>query len=101
VPLFARPIGMELQNTTLHNGSSGSMRGVCHRDSFCRGFGRQHRSIGSIDHFDAKRFHWRISGCLPNESYGLVRRPSRLLILRLPSKQLGLSSAVSFSQSSW
>jgi hypothetical protein len=72
VPLFARPIGMELQNTTLHNGSSGSMCGVCHCDSFGRGFGRQNRRIGSIDHFDAKRFHWRISGSLPNELYGRV-----------------------------
>jgi hypothetical protein len=54
VSLLARPIGVELQNTTVHNDSSGSMRGVCHRDSFCRGLGRENRSIDSIDHFDAK-----------------------------------------------
>ena len=73
MPLFARPIGMELQNTTLHKGSSGSMRGVCHRDSFCRGFGRQNRGIDAIDDFDAKLSHWRISGCYPSELYYGVR----------------------------
>jgi len=76
VSLLARPIGVKLQNTTVHNGSSGSMRGVCHRDSFCRGFRRQNRSIDAIDDFDAKFFHWRISGCYPSELYCRVRRQS-------------------------
>ena len=64
---------MELQNTTVHNGSSGSMRGVRHRNSFCRGFGGQNRSIDAIDDFDAKLFHWRIPGCYPKELYCRVR----------------------------
>jgi hypothetical protein len=73
VSLLARPIGVKLQNTTVHNGSSGSMRGVCHRNSFCRGFGRQYRGIDAIDDFDAKLFHWRISGFYPRELYCRVR----------------------------
>jgi hypothetical protein len=73
VSLLARPIGVKLQNTAVHNGSSGSMRGVCHRNAFCRGFGRQNRSIDAINDFDAKLFHWRISGRHPSELYYLFR----------------------------
>jgi hypothetical protein len=76
VSLLACPIGVELQNTTAHNGSSGSMRGVCHRNSFRRGFGRQNRCIDAIDHFDAKLFHCQISGCYSSELYCWLRRQS-------------------------
>jgi hypothetical protein len=67
VALLGRPIGVELQNTAAQNGSSGSMRGVCHRDSFCRRLGRQNCGINAIDDFDAKLSHWRISGRYPSE----------------------------------
>jgi hypothetical protein len=73
VSLLGGPIGVELQNTAAHDGSSGSMRGVCHRDSFCRGFGRQNCGIDAIDDFDAKLSHWRISGFYPSELYCRVR----------------------------
>ena len=93
--LLVRPIGVELQNTTVHNGSSGSMCGVCHRNSFCRGFGRQNRSIDAIDDFDAKLFHWQISGCYPNELYCRVRCQS-LRELQQPSLILHAESQAMF-----
>jgi hypothetical protein len=76
VPLLDRPIGVKLQDTTVHNGSSGSMRGIRHRNSFCRGFGSQYRSIDAIDDFDAKWFHWRISQCYSYELFCRVQSQS-------------------------